>query len=120
MNNPKLIQVLLRLSISSVFLYAAIASTLTPINWIGYIPQFVRDLAPTTLVLQGFSLFQVVLSLWVLSGWKTKYSASLAALTLLAIIGANYNQLDVLFRDIAIFFAALALVASDLYKTTKK
>lgn len=113
MQHPKAVHVLLRISIASVFLYAAIAATLQPENWIWYFPQFVRDFLPGALLLHGFSLYQVVLSIWVLSGWKTFYAASLASLTFLAIIAANFTQLDVLFRDFAIFFAAIALAASD-------
>lgn len=120
MARPQLVRILLRISIASVFLYAAIAATLEPMNWIGYLPQFARNLAPTSLLLLGFSLFQVALSLWILSGWKTFYAASLAAITLLAIIGVNFNQLDVLFRDIPIFFAAVALAFSATKKTSKK
>lgn len=110
--NPKLVSILLRISIASVFLYAAIASFLEPLAWIDYLPQFLRNLFPGQLLLTGFSLFQIALSVWILSGWKTFISASLAALTLLGIIAANSSQLDTLFRDFAIFFAALALAVS--------
>ena len=100
---------LLRLSIVSVFLYAAVATTLQPYNWIGYMPAFLLHLFPSNLLLGGFSLYQVFLSIWILSGWKGRFSAFLAALTLLAIIIANISELDILFRDFAIFFAAAAL-----------
>jgi len=112
MNNQKLVIFFLRLSIASVFLYASIAATLQPANWIGYLPQFARNLAPASLLLLGFSFYQVALGLWLLSGWKTLYSALLAAITLLAIIFVNLNQVDILFRDFAIFFAAIALALS--------
>lgn len=113
MNNPKLVVFFLKLSIASVFIYASIAATLQPNNWIGYLPQFARSLAPASLLLLGFSFYQITLSLWLLSGWKTFYAAVLAALTLLAIMGVNLGQIDILFRDVAIFFAALALASSQ-------
>lgn len=103
----------LRLSIASVFLYAAVAATLQPYNWIGFIPQFITVLAPASILLIGFSLFQLVLGTWILSGWKSLYASLLASLTLLAIITANWGDLDVLFRDFAILFASLALAASS-------
>lgn len=105
--------ILLRISIASVFMYAAIAATLQPFNWIGYIPPFLRSLFPVNLLLGGFSLYQLLLSIWILSGWKTRFAACLAAVTLLAIIGANVSQLDILFRDFAIFFAAVALAVAS-------
>jgi len=119
LQNLKAVNILLRLSIASVFLYAAVAATLQPQNWIWYFPQFVRDAVPQQLLLGGFAAYQVFLSLWILSGKKTFYAASLASLTFLGIIAANINVLDVLFRDFAIFFASLAL-AVGTYKTSSK
>jgi len=114
MDKRKLLTLSLRLSIASVFLYAAAAATLQPDNWIGYIPQVIRNIFPANILLMGFSFYQVALALWILTGWKAVFSASLAALTLLAIIVANISQTDILFRDFAIFFAALALLFNSL------
>lgn len=113
MNHQKLVIVLLRVSIAVVFLYAAIGATLQPFEWIGFIPQVAERIAPAKTLLVGFSLFQLFLAIWVLSGWKQFFSAGLAALTLLAIIIADWGDLTVLFRDFAIFFAALALTVSS-------
>lgn len=113
------VTILLRISIASVFLYAAVGATLQPDNWIGYIPLAVNALIPAKQALLGFSLFQVVLCLWILSGWKAVYAGAVASLTLIAIIVANLSGLDVVFRDIAIFFAALALTVAN-YKTDTK
>lgn len=109
MSNSSTVHILLRLSVASVFLYAAIAATLEPYNWIGYLPQQLRNMFPAATLLHGFSLYEFLLAVWVLSGWKTFYAAILSSITFLGIIGANYAQLDVLFRDFAIFFSSLAL-----------
>jgi uncharacterized membrane protein YphA (DoxX/SURF4 family) len=119
MGNSKLVTILLRLSIASVFLYAAIAATLQPFNWIGYIPQVARNIFPAQMLLLGFSLYELMLGMWILSGWKAMYAASLAALTLLGIIVANFSQIDILFRDFAIFFAAVALAFASYPKAKK-
>ncbi len=118
MHNQKIVFLLLRISIASVFLYAAIAATLQPNNWIYFLPQFLVHLFPATTLLHVFSLFQLILSLWVLSGWKTLFAASLAALTLLGIITVNWGSIDILFRDFAIFFSAIALIVGS-YKKSK-
>lgn len=107
---------LLRIGIAVVFLYAAVAATLQPFNWIGYIPPVLRAIFPADLLLMGFSGFQVLLALWVLSGWKTLYAASLAAITFVAILVVNIGQIDIVFRDIAIFFAAVALAVGSTKK----
>ncbi|MGH7202912.1 MAG: hypothetical protein ACREHC_00535 [Candidatus Levyibacteriota bacterium] len=112
MQNQKIVLILLRLSIASVFIYAAVAATLQPDNWTGYFPVFVTKLLPLNTALLLFSVFQALLSIWILSGWKNFWAALLSAITLLGIIGANTSDLDVLFRDFAIFFAAVALTVS--------
>lgn len=119
MHNLKAVHMLLRVSIASVFLYAAVAATLQPLNWIWYIPEFLRNMFPAQLLLGGFSLYQVLLSLWILSGKKTFYAASLASVTFIGIIVANLTVLDVLFRDFAIFFASLALAVGSYTKNGK-
>lgn len=120
MNNQRVVTILLRLSIASVFLYAAIASTLNPTNWIGYIPQAAGKIAPANILLLGFSFYQLLLGIWILTGWKTLYPSLLAGVTLLGIIGANWGDIDILFRDFAIFFAAIALAVDSYAKMTKK
>lgn len=109
MRNEKLALFLLRLGIASVFLYAAIAAYLEPQNWIGYIPQFLRNIFPANILLVLFGSYEVILSLWLLWGKKLLYPSILSVLTFIAIIIANITQLDIVFRDIAILFAALSL-----------
>lgn len=117
MNNQKAVNILLRLSIASVFLYAAVAATIQPYNWIGYIPQIAEKIAPASLLLVGFSIFQLILGVWILIGWKAFYSSLISAFTLVAIIVANWGDINILFRDFAIFFAALALAAQNYKKS---
>src|SRR5476651_978209 len=116
MENSKLVTLLLRLSIASVFLYAAVAATLQPLNWIGFIPEIFYKIAPASTLLLGFSFYQLILALWILSGKKSFYSSLLAAITLLGIIVANWGDIDILFRDFAIFFAAAALTVNSRIK----
>lgn len=110
MKYERLVSFLLRAGVATVFLYAAVAATLEPTAWVGFFPQFLRALIPDRVLLTLFSLYELTLGLWVLSGRKTFYAGLLASATLLAIIVVNITLLDIVFRDIAIFFAALALV----------
>lgn len=102
---------LLRVALATVFLYAAIASFLEPDSWIGYFPDWMREVIPAKILLAGFSIYELALALVLLSAKFTKYAAWLAALTLAAIVIQNYSQLDVIFRDLGLLFAALALAA---------
>jgi hypothetical protein len=53
---------------------------------------------------------ELVLALWLLSGWKTYYAALLSALSAAGIVVFNLGALDVVFRDVGLLFAAGALV----------
>jgi hypothetical protein len=72
-------------------------------------PQFLRRLIDGNLLLNAFSVYELGLALWLISEKKTFYAALLAAATLAAIVITNITQLEIIFRDIAILFSALAL-----------
>ncbi|MDO8633472.1 MAG: hypothetical protein Q8O97_00610 [bacterium] len=101
---------LLRVGLAFVFIFAAVSSYLQPLNWIGFFPEFLRSLIPQNILLSGFSLFELVMGLWLLSGKSIFPAAFVAALSFLGIVLFNLGSLDILFRDIGLFFAALALV----------
>ena len=116
MNNKNLVIYLLRIGIASVFLYAAIASFITPANWIGYLPVFLRKIFPAETLLTAFSLYEIILSIWVLTGRYAYYSALVSCATLIGIMLTNIYALDIIFRDLAILFTALALAAASYKK----
>ncbi len=106
-----LVSFLLRIGLGIVFLYAATASFITPHDWVGFFPQWLRHIISGETLLPIFSTYEIILALWLISGEKTFFAALLAAATLCAIIIPNIFVLDVIFRDVAILFAALALAA---------
>jgi len=111
MSREETAHLVLRLGVAFSFLYPPYAALRDPSSWIGYFPQFVHALPiDTTLLLHAFGVVEVVIALWLISGWRVAYPALLAALLLLGIVAFNLNQLDVLFRDLTIAAAALALV----------
>lgn len=101
---------LLRVGLAIIFLYAAISSFKNPQDWIGYLPKFARDHISSNTLLHIFSAYEAALALWLLSGRYVKYAALLAALTLGGIVLSNFSLFAITFRDIALIFAALALV----------
>lgn len=110
MKNEGAIIFLLRLSVSSAFLYPPIAAIMDPLAWIGFFPDFLRELAGNdTLLLHTFGLAEVVVGLWILSGKRIFIPSLVASAILLGIIVFNWASLDIIFRDIAILGAALAL-----------
>ncbi|KKS44207.1 hypothetical protein A2567_01415 [Candidatus Azambacteria bacterium RIFOXYD1_FULL_42_11] len=109
MPQQKTALIFLRFGIAFVFFYAAIFSFLNPNDWIGFFPVFLRNILPTGLILAGFSFYELTLGFWLISGKLQFYSAILSALTILGIIVFNLGAFDIVFRDIGLFFAALAL-----------
>lgn len=100
---------LLRLGLSYVFLFVAISTLLNPNSFAHYVPQFVGQLIPANLFLIVYGVFEVFLALWLLSGLKTLYAALIAAAILFVLTALNFNDFGILFRNVAIFYAALAL-----------
>ena len=100
---------ILRVALAVPFLFAAIDAALQPEAWIGFMPLFLRNVLPEIVLLGAFSLHQAGLTFWLLSGWKTKEAAVFATLTLLAITAVNITVLEIVFRDIGLLLAAVAL-----------
>ena len=100
-------ELILRLGIAFTLLYAALGSTLEPVNWIAFLFQFG---IPEELLLGAFSLFEAALALWLLWGKKLVYPALLSAFAFGGITLFNLGAMDIVFRDVGLFFAALALM----------
>ena len=101
----------LRIGLAVVFLYAAVAALIDPDSWVGFIPAFIRSVIPGRTFLAVHSIGEIALGLWLLSGFRPFLAALLAALAMAGIVLFNLASLDIVFRDIAILFMALALAA---------
>jgi uncharacterized membrane protein YphA (DoxX/SURF4 family) len=114
------VSLILRIALAFVFLYAALSSFVSPNDWIGYMPKFMRGTVPDQVLLGGFSLFEIALSAWLLSGLYVKYAALLAAAMLIGIVILNPVLLPITFRDVGLFIAALALYAEESNRPTSQ
>lgn len=101
--------VLLRIGLAVVFIYAAMSSFKNPQDWVGYLPRFARDQISGGTLLHIFSVYELALALWLLSGKYVKCAALFATLTLSGIVASNFSLFTITFRDIALIFASLAL-----------
>lgn len=100
----------LRMSLSVAFLYAMVSSFLQPAVWITFIPSFMSNIFPADILLTTFSIFQLILAVWLMSNYRPYFAATVSALTLFLITLANISALDLVFRDITIAMAAIALM----------
>jgi hypothetical protein len=69
------------------------------------------DRISADVLLTGFSVYELLLAGWLLSGVYVRYAALLCAATLAGIVVTNFELFAITFRDIALIFAALALAA---------
>ncbi len=109
----------LRIGVAFILLYPPYAALGDSVSWLGYFPPFVLALAhglgvPDLVLLHSFGVFEVVLALWILSGWRIFVPSLIAAALLLAIVAFGYNDFAVLFRDLGLAAAALSLAVVNL------
>ena len=110
-NKNILISFLLRSGLAIVFFYAGISSFLNPTNWIGFVPNFIGAIISKEIFLMIFSGYQILVGIGLLFDYKTFALSILSSITLFLILFGNIMGLEILFRDIAILFMALALIA---------
>lgn len=103
---------LLRAGLSVILLYAAISSFANPQDWVGYLPGVLTDRFSADVLLKLFSVYELALAAWLLSGVYVRYAALVCVATLAGIVVTNFELFAITFRDIALIFAALALAVT--------
>lgn len=111
---------MLRVSLAFAFLFPAVNVWFDPSSWIGYFPAFAKGIVSDEILLHGFGAVEIILALWVLSGWKIVFPASVMALMLLAIVVFNISQFQITFRDLSIMGMAVALVVMEKSAQARK
>ncbi len=104
----------LRAGLSFAFLYPPLNALTDPNSWIGYFPHFIRLTAQAggvsdMVLLHAFGLVEIIIAIWLLSGWKIFWPSALAACMLVAIVAFGINDFQILFRDVSILSIAVAL-----------
>lgn len=117
MNRYGLANWFLRGGIAFAFLYAAISGFIAPFDWIDYIPQFMTASVDAVVLLRVWGVVEIILALWILSGYKMYIPCTIAALSLIAIVLFNVGQFELLFRDLSIAAAAISLMLGS-YRST--
>ena len=111
---------ILRAGVAFPFLYSAVDAWFHPDTWLGYFPGFIVGIVPDSILLHGFGAFEIVITLWILSGKRIMIPSAAAALLLLAIVGFHPLEFPILFRDLAIAAAATALAIAHAPASTPR
>src|SRR5262249_28791221 len=99
-NNPKLASWILRLGLVFVFAYAGIEGLMHPLMWIGYMPAFLIKHFDANTLLKVFSITELVLAAWLLSGKFLRFAALASAVMLAGITLSNLPNFLITFRDV--------------------
>lgn len=100
---------ILRWGLAFVFFYAGVAALRDPAAWAGFLPAFLSSSSAAHLFLTGFSVYEIILALWLFVGRKLSWSSMLAFITLGVITIFNFSLFSITFRDVGLAMAALAL-----------
>jgi len=102
MAREKVAHLALRVGAAFAFLYPPLNALADPYAWIGYFPLFVKGYVADEVLLHTFGIAEVILALWILSGWRIFWPSAAATAMLLGIVVFNPGNFQVLFRDLAI------------------
>lgn len=116
MTNSSIAVWFLRVGLAFVFAYASVEIFINPTNFIKYTPQFVLNIVPLKPFLYSFSVVEIVLSVWLLTGWKPEYPSIISVVLIVGIVVFNPEYFQILFRNVAIGFAGLALLMLETRK----
>lgn len=101
---------LLRVAIAFAFLYPPIAAVLNPTAWIWFVPDFVELFIAKEVFLHVFGVVEVLIALGVLFMRNPFWPAAAASVILFIIVVIDLSTFDIVFRDVSILLAALALI----------
>ncbi len=111
MKKEEIAKTSLRLGLAFVFLYAGIKIFVDPSSWIGFVPNIFGDPFLRQIMLYLHGGFDILLGVWLLTNREVYYASILCSLNVLGIITLNITAMDIIFRDIAVLAASLALAA---------
>lgn len=100
---------ILRWGLAFTFFYAAVSGLLHPTDWTVFLPPFVENFVTLKMALTIFSVYEIALAALLFSGRKLYMASLLSMATLAAIVIFNMGALDLVFRDVGLAMASLAL-----------
>lgn len=106
----------MRVGAAFAFLYPPISAYFAPDTWIGYIPGFARGYVPDMTLLHVFGAVEILIALWILSGWKIFWPSLIATALLLCIVLTNPQEFPILFRDLSVAALTFSLALMNLPK----
>ncbi|RJR12814.1 hypothetical protein C4585_03140 [Candidatus Parcubacteria bacterium] len=117
MKKEEVAMLALRIGVAFAFLFPAVNAWIDPNAWIGYFPVFVKGYVPDEILLHLFGVVEIIIAVWILSGWRIFLPSAAATAMLLGIVIFNPAEFQILFRDLAIAAMSFALAVNS-YKNS--
>ncbi len=113
---------LLRFGVAFTFLYASISAFINPIPWLGYFPDFMRAWGIDATLLFTWGGGELVIGLWLLSGYRIFLPSIAAAGLMLGIFLTDFDSLNIIFRNVCILCTSisLAIISNPHYNFSLK
>ncbi len=112
MQNPqeiKIVWFLLRFGVAFTFLFAAVSAFINPDPWLAYFPGFMRSMVADDILLLTWGVGEVIIGLWLISGWKIFLPSIAASGLLLGIFIFDFHSINITFRNVSILSTSIAL-----------
>ena len=106
--NPEYGKIVLRISLSLVFLWFGINQVYSPDAWVTFVPQFLTQIIPATIIVIINGAFEIVFGLMLISGLYTRLSSLLLGAHLIG-IAASMGMNAIAIRDYGLALATLAV-----------
>jgi uncharacterized membrane protein YphA (DoxX/SURF4 family) len=100
---------LLRFGVAFTFLFASISAFIDPVPWLGYFPEFMRAWGIDDILLWTWGGGELIIGLWLLSGYKIFLPSIASAGLMLGIFITDFDTLHIIFRNVCILCTSIAL-----------
>jgi uncharacterized membrane protein YphA (DoxX/SURF4 family) len=91
--NTPIVWFLLRFGVAFTFLYASIAAFINPTPWLSYFPSFMRALVADDILLISWGGAELIIGLWLLSGYKVFIPSILASGLMIGIFIFDFHSI---------------------------
>ena len=109
--NKNVGQIILRITLSLVFLYFSLNQLIDPSYWLGFVPNYALHFGLTAKMLViGNGIFELIFGLMLLSGTYTRIAALLLSLHLIGIASTIGFGDPTGIRDLGLALATLSIV----------
>lgn len=107
--NIPIVWFLLRFGVAFTFLYASISAFIHPAPWLSYFPAFMRHMFSDQILLTTWGGGELIIGLWLLTGYRIFIPSILAAGLMLGIFIFDFHSMPIIFRNVCILCTSISL-----------